>query len=134
MLAAVVTVTVAGALAQGLGAAVSMGDARQVGRVTVAGLVMAPAPAVLTGFALRRRRGPAARRSRAALVLAASMGLLAEVLGLPGWARDLSPFQHVPAMPAAPFRLAPVLGLIVVAAACCLAGLAGVRRRDLAVG
>ncbi|MCB1001241.1 MAG: hypothetical protein KDB40_18260 [Acidimicrobiales bacterium] len=136
VLAAVVTVTVAGAFAQGLGAAVSMGDARQVGRVTVAGLVMAPAPAVLTGFAFALA-GAAPRRAAlawAALVLAASMGLLAEVLGLPGWARDLSPFQHVPAMPAAPFRLAPVLGLIVVAAACCLAGLAGVRRRDLAVG
>lgn len=136
VLAAVVAVTVVGAFAQGLGAAISMGEARQVGRVTVAGLAMAPAPAVLTAlaFALAGATPRRAALAWAALVLSASMGLLAEALGLPGWARDLSPFEHVPAMPAASFELAPVVGLVAVVAVCCLIGIVGVRRRDLGVG
>ena len=35
------------------------------------------------------------------------VGFFGQVLSLPGWLQDLSPFQHVPRLPAASFSLAP---------------------------
>jgi ABC-2 type transport system permease protein len=44
--------------------------------------------------------------------------------------RDVSPFQHVPQMPADGFSLRPIVLLLVAAAALLAAGFAGLRRRD----
>ena len=51
------------------------------------------------------------------------IGFLGELLQLPSWLMDLSPFQHVPAMPAEGFTSVPLVVLTIVAAAV-------VRRRD----
>jgi ABC-2 type transport system permease protein len=57
----------------------------------------------------------------------------AATLQLPGWAQDLSPFTHVPKVPAADVTAVPILALVAVAAALAAAGLAWFRRRDLAL-
>ncbi|MDT0268619.1 hypothetical protein RM844_20245 [Streptomyces sp. DSM 44915] len=56
---------------------------------------------------------------------------LGQIIGLPDWTRGLSPFGHVPALPAGDFELAPVLGLLVVAAGLSWSGLLALRRRDV---
>ena len=123
----------AGGFAEGVGAAIVLRDPSQIGRMTAAGLAMAPAPMVLgaVAFLLCTAAPRWALLSWAAMVLSAAMGLLAEALDLPMWARDLSPFQHIPAMPAADFALLPVVLLVAVAVALAVAGFAALRHRDL---
>ena len=58
------------------------------------------------------------------------IGFLGELLQLPSWVMDLSPFQHVPAMPAEGFTSVPLVALTIVAAAVVGAGMAAFRRRD----
>jgi ABC-2 type transport system permease protein len=53
------------------------------------------------------------------------------LLGLPGWVAKLSPYDHVPKLPAAAFSAAPLLILALVAAAFAAVGLTALRRRDL---
>jgi ABC-2 type transport system permease protein len=57
--------------------------------------------------------------------------MFGELLDLPAWARDTSPFQHVPAAPAAGLRVLPLAALAVVAAALTAFGYTTFRRRDL---
>jgi ABC-2 type transport system permease protein len=58
-------------------------------------------------------------------------GMLATVLQLPDWTLDLSPFQHVPALPAAAMSWMPVGVLMVVALGLVLVGLIALDRRDM---
>lgn len=44
---------------------------------------------------------------------------------------DLSPFEHVPELPAAGLTLGPLIGLTAVAAIFAGAGVAGLQRRDI---
>ncbi|MFZ5852828.1 MAG: hypothetical protein ACOYY2_15820, partial [Actinomycetota bacterium] len=67
----------------------------------------------------------------AVLGAAVLLGQLGEVFQLPGWLLDLSPFRHTPALPAAPLRVMPLALLTGLAAGLTVAGLLGVRRRDL---
>ena len=135
-LAAMVLLMSAGGLAEGVGAAVAMGDAARIGQLIAAGLAMAPAPAVLGGvaFLLCSAAPRWTLLAWAAMVASAAMGLLAGVLDAPMWVRDLSPFQHVPAMPAADFQLLPVMLLTCVAAALSIVGFVALGRRDLGRG
>lgn len=65
----------------------------------------------------------------AALVL----GWIGPALNLPEEVLDLSPFAHLPKLPGAQaFSWAPLLTLTAVAAAFTAAGLAALRRRDMA--
>jgi ABC-2 type transport system permease protein len=66
----------------------------------------------------------------AALALCLFIGLFGQLIDLPRWVVDLSPFQHVPALPSESFSVAPVAALTAVAAALRAAGMAGFRRRD----
>jgi ABC-2 type transport system permease protein len=66
----------------------------------------------------------------AALVACLVIGVFGQLFELPQWAMDLSPFQHVPEMPAEGFSLAPLLVLTAVAAALLALGFVGFRRRD----
>jgi ABC-2 type transport system permease protein len=52
-------------------------------------------------------------------------------LDLPGWLQDLSPFTHVPNVPATDLEVAPLLALTGVAVIVAGAGLVAVRRRHL---
>lgn len=65
------------------------------------------------------------------VVLGSVISLFGDVLSLPGWARELSPFEHTPVMPASDFRLAPVLVQLAVAATLFAVAVWGVRHRDI---
>jgi ABC-2 type transport system permease protein len=53
------------------------------------------------------------------------------LLQLPQWLLDISPYQHIPRMPAAGFPATPLITLSLAAAALITVGLIGFRRRDL---
>ena len=74
------------------------------------------------------RRAAAAWAVLAGCVL---VGLLGPLLELPGWVSGVSPFQHVPRLPAAEFSIVALVVLLGVAAALVAAGLAGFRHRDI---
>jgi ABC-2 type transport system permease protein len=59
------------------------------------------------------------------------VGLLGEVLDLPVWVSDLSPFQHTPQLPAADLTIAPLAALAAIAAALTAVGLTAFRQRDV---
>ncbi len=129
------TVVVAFAIgaAMGVGTAIVLGDAGRVGELLAAGLVMVPAMWLLAGatlllYGVRPRWALAAWALVAWVFVAAMFGSL---LDLPQWLLNLSPFQHVPALPAAPMAWLPVVVLTAVAAALIAAGLAALDRRDI---
>jgi ABC-2 type transport system permease protein len=59
------------------------------------------------------------------------IGMFGQLLDLPQWASDLSPFQHVPQLPAANFTALPLAILTACVLALTALGLAGLRHRDL---
>lgn len=107
--------------------------AASVGRLVPAALVTVPAIWVCVAVALLlvgwvpRLTG----LSWAALITFLLLSELVPVLGLPDWMMNLSPFGHVPSMPAQEGRVLPLVLLVAVAAAVAAAGLAGLRRRDI---
>jgi ABC-2 type transport system permease protein len=58
--------------------------------------------------------------------------LLGELAHFPGWLKGVSPFTHLPMLPAESFAWAPVLGLLAAAAALGAAGFAALGHRDIA--
>jgi polyether ionophore transport system permease protein len=56
------------------------------------------------------------------------------ILGLDQAILDISPFAHVPKLPGHAFTAMPLVWLTIVAAALGIAGLAGLRRRDIGAG
>jgi ABC-2 type transport system permease protein len=65
------------------------------------------------------------------IAYAGTVGYMGDLLGLPDWMEDLSPFGHVPLLPAHGFTLLPLVVLTAIAAGLIAIGLAGFRRRDL---
>jgi ABC-2 type transport system permease protein len=59
------------------------------------------------------------------------VGLFGEMVQLPGWMFNLSPYEHVPELPGGDVRVLPIVILVVLAAGLIIAGLTGFRRRDL---
>jgi ABC-2 type transport system permease protein len=110
-----------------------VGDADQVPRLTGAALGFAPSLWVLAGvatalFGLVPRAALAA--SWAVYAWCALVGFLGQLLDLPQWAMDVSPFEHVPEMPAQGVEWLPLVVLTLVAMALTAVGLTGLRRRD----
>jgi ABC-2 type transport system permease protein len=106
-----------------------------VGTLTGAGLVQLPAALAVAGFVVLVFGGLprlVVGLAWAGLVVSIGCGLFGDLFRLPQAVRDLSPFTHVPAVPAADPRALPIVALLVVAAALAAAGLALFRRRDLA--
>lgn len=105
--------------------------------LTAAAAVQIPAALALAGFVvavfglLPRWAGPI---TWFALAAALVMGQLGKLFELPQWLLDVSPFTHVPLVPAEPFAATPVVWLSVAALALGALGFAAFRRRDLAIG
>lgn len=57
--------------------------------------------------------------------------ILAPMMGLPSWINDLSPFEYVPRIPSADFEAVPLIVMTALALALIVAGLLGIRYRDL---
>ena len=124
-----------GGLLAGLAHGLRSGDlAGQLPRVLGAAMVQLPAVwvmaavgAVLFGLAPRLVVGG----TWAVLAVVLSITMFGEPLQLGHWVLDLSPFAHLPRLPAAELTATPVAWLVAVAVVLAAAGLAGFRRRDL---
>ncbi|WP_329077008.1 ABC transporter permease [Streptomyces niveus] len=117
----------------GLAGAASVGDGGLVLRLVGAALAYAPGLWVTVGVAVALF-GWYPRAGAAAWIVpvyAFLVGYLGSILQFPDWMNDLSPFGHVPKLPAADMSWTPLLVLTAVAAGLIWLGLAGFRRRDL---
>jgi ABC-2 type transport system permease protein len=123
----------AAGLGTGLAFGMATGDLDQVPRLIAASLVYAPAVLVVVGlaFALVGLAPRLAKAAWGALALWLVVGMLGQVLRLPDWVVDTSPFEHVPKLPAVPMSWMPVVVLTLVGAALVAAGAAGLQRRDV---
>jgi len=65
------------------------------------------------------------------LVVAVVVMFFGDLLKLPQWFQDLSPFEHLALVPAEPFRWAPFLALLGVALLLGVAGQVAFARRDI---
>jgi ABC-2 type transport system permease protein len=131
--AAVVLAT--GGLLAGLAHGLRAGDVGgQLPRVLAGALVQLPAVWVMAAvgaalFGLLPRLVVGATWAVLAIVLAITA--FGQALQLGQWLLDLSPFAHLPKLPAATFTVTPVVWLLAIAAALTAVGLAAFRRRDL---
>ncbi len=117
----------------GLSYALVSDDAEQVWRLTEAALSTTPAILVLGAAAVMfiGWLPRAAMAAWAGLAAAAVIDVLGELLRLPHWLRQVSPFAHLPGLPADDLRALPVLALLTVAGTLTAVGLVGLGRRDL---
>ena len=91
--------------------------------------VLALAGLVVAAVGLLPRRAVAIGWS--ALGVSLVMGQLGALFELPQWVLNISPFTHVPAVPAEELEWLPLLVLLAVAAGLTAIGVAAFRRRDL---
>ncbi len=132
-IAGTVTVVAAGGLGTGVAYGAVTGDPGQVPRLLGAALVYVPAVWVLVGFsaALFGLVPRAAALAWAGLAGCILVALLGPLLKIPEWLASVSPFDHLPQVPAAEFAAAPLAVLTAVAAAVVAVGVAAFRKRDV---
>lgn len=117
----------------GASGAASTGDGGLFLKLVGASLAYAPALWVTIGLAVALF-GWAPRAVAAAWVVPVYgfvVGYLGEILKFPGALNDLSPFGHVPQLPAKDMSWTPLLALTAIAVGLVWLGLVGFRRRDL---
>lgn len=129
-------IMVASGLLTGVGHASQIGDIGEILPVIGASIAMVPALLVLVALvAALIGVSPAwSPVAWASVAFVAVVGLLSETLQLPQWVRNGSPFEHVPAVPAAAFEVLPVLLLLVIASGFAAIGVVTIERRDIASG
>jgi ABC-2 type transport system permease protein len=131
------TVVLLGLTGFGTGLAYGMatGSMADVGELTVAALVQAPATLALAGFVIVTL-GLLPRWSVALSWAGFTVCLLIKQIGplleLPQAVMNISPFSHVPALPAGDVTVAPIALLLATATVLGALGLRAFRRRDLA--
>ena len=127
-------VTAAG-LGLGVGYALTTGDGSAVGTYLLATLPYLAPVLVLSAVArlLFGLRARAAVLAWVGLLFAVVVLLFGQVLQIPEWLQDVSPFHHLALVPAEDFRWAPFLALLAVAAVLSGAGQLLFRRRDIEV-
>ena len=108
---------------------------RELPRVLAGAVVQLPAVWVLAAiavalFGLLPRLTPAAWGPPAICLLIALVGAAVQ---LDQWIVDISPFTHVPRLPGGAAHAGPLVTLAAIAAALAVAGLAGLRRRDMPI-
>jgi ABC-2 type transport system permease protein len=112
----------------------AVGDvAGRVPRLVAGALAQLPAVWVLAGIALALFGvlPRAVAGAWAALVVFLLFGQFGQILRLPQWVLDLSPFTHLPRTLGADAALTPLVWMAVIAAALLGVGFAGFRRRDV---
>lgn len=65
------------------------------------------------------------------VVVSLLLGQLGQILQFPQWALNLSPFSHIPRLPAADLEIAPLLVLTTIAVIVTAIGMGGFQRRDI---
>lgn len=109
------------------------GEWDSFGPITGAAVGLLPAAAVVLGAAvlLLGWLPRWAALAWAVFGFALLQSYLGDLLRLPGWLTSLSPFEHLPQVPAEPFTATPGLVSLAVAAVAVVIGALGVRRRDI---
>ncbi|GLI31316.1 MULTISPECIES: ABC transporter permease [Brachybacterium] len=123
-------------LGVGIGVWSATEDTAWIGEMTLAALTYLPAVALYAAIALALY-GLGSRLAPLAwllVVYTALVTFLGQMLGLPDWAMDLSPLQHIALVPSEDLEVMPLVVMGVTATALALLGLALLRRRDLAAG
>ncbi len=118
----------------GVSDAAVTGDTDAIRKSIVGSLAFVPAVWLLVGFtAALIGLAPRAASTLAWAFLAVCfvIGMFGQLLDLPTWVQDVSPFQHVPPYPATDLRTLPLVALVAIAAGLTALGLAGFRRRDI---
>jgi ABC-2 type transport system permease protein len=133
-LAGSVLLLAAGGFGEGVGVMLSTGDAGDLPRLVGASLARVPAMWVLGGIAVLLF-GFAPRAVMlvwGAFALCFFLAMFGELLDVPDALINVSPYSHLPEVPATQLTLAPLIVLTLIAAALTAAGLVAFRRRDLA--
>ena len=127
------------AVSMGLAAGLVLGDVpAQLGALVAAGLVQLPGIMVIGGAVvaltalLPRWASPLSWTAVMAFILVGPL-FGAATMQLPQWVQDISPFTHVPKVPAADVTTVPILSLVALSAVLAVAGLVAFRRRNLAL-
>lgn len=117
----------------GVSDAAVTGDTDAISQSIVGSLVYTPAVWLFTGLtvALIGVLPRASGLPWAWLIACFVIAMFGQVLDLPTWVVDTSPFQHVPQYPASPIEIAPLAVLVAVTAAFTALGLVGLQRRDI---
>lgn len=113
--------------------AAQSGDSGRIGATIGAALVYLPAVWVMTAVVVLLF-GFAPRLTFIAWILLVGFLLVSELGALlewPAWVMDVSPFAHIPHLPADPMQWGPVVLLTVIGAVLLAGGLERFRRRDL---
>ena len=131
--AGTVVVVAAGGLGLGLGYQMVTGDGSAVGRLLGATLPYVAPVLLLAGLTwLAYGLSPRwAGFGWVALAFCVVVSFFGELLQLPDWVVDLSPFSHLALVPAEPLVWGPLLALLAVAAALGVAGTGALERRDV---
>jgi ABC-2 type transport system permease protein len=128
-------VLLAAGIGMGLGYGVSVSDpGSQLPRLIGAALAQLPASltvAAITVAAFGLLPQWCGAAGWTALAVCGFVGVFGPALTLPQAVLDISPFTHVPKLPGGVFSLVPLAWLTLLVVALTMAGLAGLRRRDL---
>jgi len=124
---------VAAGFGAGLSYALVIGDPGQIPRLIGSALVTYPAVLVLTGVAVIFFGAfpSIAGAAWAALAVAFVTGYFGDLFKFPDWVRRISPFEHIPGLPAEDLAFLPPLLVAIVAAALIAFGARAFRVRDL---
>lgn len=120
-------------LGLGISAAGVLHDAAVAPRLLASALAYVPALWFVAGLAVALF-GLVPRAAALVWVVVAyglTIQVLGGLLGLPDWTYDLSPFGHIPAVPAQEVTFTPLVVLTALAAALVTVGLTAFRNRDL---
>jgi ABC-2 type transport system permease protein len=132
-----VLVLAAGGLGQGIAYAAVTSNGGQVARMVGVAMVFAPAMCALValavlGFGLLPRA--AAAVAWALFGACAFIEVFGDLVHLPNWVRQLSPFTHTPLAPAEPVTVLPLAAITAVVIVLLVGGFGGLRRRDFGPG
>ncbi len=117
----------------GISDAAVTGDRGAIWQSIVGALAFAPAVWVFVGLSAALI-GLAPRASGfpwAFLGVCFVIGMFGQLLDLPPWIQDASPFQHVPQYPATEVQVVPLVALAAIACGLTILGVVGFRRRDI---
>jgi ABC-2 type transport system permease protein len=122
-------------LATGLGYGIRAGGAGgEMARMLGAGLAQLPAALVLVGLAMLAfgvLPDACTAIGWTGLGLVVALNIFGQMLQLPNWIMNISPFTHAPRLPGGPVPVTSLALLSVLAVALCVAGLGGLRHRDV---
>lgn len=133
-LGSTLTVALIAGLAAGLGFTLAGGETARFSTSLATVLVHLPAGMVfisVTALAFAVVPRLTAPIGWGVLVLGLVVGQLGDLIGLPTWVQDLSPFRHVPAVPLEPAEPTPLLILVAVAVVVAVGAGALFRARDI---